>query len=286
MATLKQRLCKRNNKGTYDTVHLETSADVVLMSNGATVESAINSKLATTGTAASATKLATARTIRTNLAATTAASFNGTANITPGVQGVLPVANGGTGVSNLTELAASLGFIQWCKVAEINQTVSSDTKMTYVGFKFIDNISDLTVFDPYDILYIKLAFNNVKLNNTSTKVISAGMGVSVTIPTTAYGCFSGINHEIALKASATTVVNGIYGGFLLSCGYNTNRINSTPILSRVYTGPTGVFNTEILYSTMWNKAYDRSASADASSSVTIQSGSQFIYTIYGAQLVR
>ena len=37
MATLKQRLCKRNNKGTYDTVHLETSADVVLMSNGATV---------------------------------------------------------------------------------------------------------------------------------------------------------------------------------------------------------------------------------------------------------
>lgn len=49
------------------------------------------------GNAGSATKLATARTIQTNLASTSAASFDGTANITPGVTGVLPVANGGTG---------------------------------------------------------------------------------------------------------------------------------------------------------------------------------------------
>lgn len=53
-----------------------------------------------TGLAASATKLATARTIRTNLASTSTASFNGTANITPGVTGTLPVANGGTGQTN------------------------------------------------------------------------------------------------------------------------------------------------------------------------------------------
>lgn len=51
----------------------------------------------TAGLAASATILATARTIRTNLASTTAVSFNGSANITPGVTGVLPIANGGTG---------------------------------------------------------------------------------------------------------------------------------------------------------------------------------------------
>lgn len=49
------------------------------------------------GNAGSATKLATARTIQTNLASTSAASFDGTANITPGITGVLPVANGGTG---------------------------------------------------------------------------------------------------------------------------------------------------------------------------------------------
>lgn len=51
------------------------------------------------GTADAATKLANSRTIRTNLASTSGAEFNGTANITPGVTGVLPVANGGTGSS-------------------------------------------------------------------------------------------------------------------------------------------------------------------------------------------
>lgn len=54
----------------------------------------------TTGLAASATKLATSRTIRTNLASTSTASFNGTANVTPGVTGILPIANGGTGNSD------------------------------------------------------------------------------------------------------------------------------------------------------------------------------------------
>jgi hypothetical protein len=45
----------------------------------------------------SAATLTTARTIQTNLASTSSASFNGSANITPGVTGTLPVANGGTG---------------------------------------------------------------------------------------------------------------------------------------------------------------------------------------------
>lgn len=51
-------------------------------------------------TASKAAQLTTARTIRTNLASTSTASFNGTANITPGVTGILPVANGGTGNSS------------------------------------------------------------------------------------------------------------------------------------------------------------------------------------------
>ncbi len=53
--------------------------------------------LPATATAVAATKLATARTIRTNLGSTAAASFDGTANVTPGVTGILPIANGGTG---------------------------------------------------------------------------------------------------------------------------------------------------------------------------------------------
>lgn len=56
-----------------------------------------------------ATKLATPRTIRTNLASTSAASFDGSANITPGVTGTLPIANGGTGAT--TANAAEFNII-------------------------------------------------------------------------------------------------------------------------------------------------------------------------------
>lgn len=52
-------------------------------------------------TVGKAKALNTARTVRTNLASVSAASFDGTANIAPGVSGVLPVANGGTGQNNL-----------------------------------------------------------------------------------------------------------------------------------------------------------------------------------------
>ena len=41
MATLKQRLHKKNSSGSYDIVHLETSASLVLMSDGTDVETAI-----------------------------------------------------------------------------------------------------------------------------------------------------------------------------------------------------------------------------------------------------
>lgn len=53
--------------------------------------------LSSGGTAAAATKLATSRTIQTNLGSTSAASFNGTTNVSPGVTGILGLGNGGTG---------------------------------------------------------------------------------------------------------------------------------------------------------------------------------------------
>lgn len=49
------------------------------------------------GEVESATKLTTARTIRTNLESTSTASFDGSADVSPGVTGTLPLANGGTG---------------------------------------------------------------------------------------------------------------------------------------------------------------------------------------------
>ena len=72
------------------------------------------------GNAGSATKLATARTIQTNLASTSAASFNGTSNIAPGVTGTLPVGNGGTGQTNLDNVTVGTA-------KKVHTTVSSGT---------------------------------------------------------------------------------------------------------------------------------------------------------------
>lgn len=65
------------------------------------------------GTAAKATVLATARTFRVNLGSTSTASFDGSGNVTPGVTGTLPVANGGTGVTSTAALKTALGISTW-----------------------------------------------------------------------------------------------------------------------------------------------------------------------------
>lgn len=62
-----------------------------------------------TGNSATATKLETARTITANLASSTAGSFNGSANITVGVTGTLPIANGGTGATTAAAARTALG---------------------------------------------------------------------------------------------------------------------------------------------------------------------------------
>lgn len=61
------------------------------------------------GNANTATKLETARTITANLASSTAGRFDGSANITVGVTGTLPIANGGTGATTAAAARTALG---------------------------------------------------------------------------------------------------------------------------------------------------------------------------------
>lgn len=80
-----------------------TSSNLAYCKHGAfgtIVTKSADTYLGKTDTAASATKLATARQIQTNLASTTYATFDGTNNVTPGVTGILPFANGGLGTNN------------------------------------------------------------------------------------------------------------------------------------------------------------------------------------------
>lgn len=88
-----------------------------------------------TGTAAKATILANARLIRTNLASTSAAFFNGSANITPGVTGILPVANGGTGSS--TE--------KYIKLSSISNSVTSTSTSTVASSSAVKQAYDKAV---------------------------------------------------------------------------------------------------------------------------------------------
>lgn len=60
------------------------------------------------GNALTATKLETARTITANLASSTAGSFDGSENITVGVTGTLPIANGGTGATTAAAARTAL----------------------------------------------------------------------------------------------------------------------------------------------------------------------------------
>lgn len=64
-----------------------------------TLTSALAQKLDSTATAVAANKLATARSFITNLASSAESNFDGSANNSHGVTGILPITNGGTGAS-------------------------------------------------------------------------------------------------------------------------------------------------------------------------------------------
>ena len=81
------------------------------LSSGGTMFATVNyvGSVQWLGNANTATKLATARTITANLASSTAGSFDGSANITVGVTGTLPIANGGTGATTAAAARTALG---------------------------------------------------------------------------------------------------------------------------------------------------------------------------------
>lgn len=85
------------------------------------------------GNAATATKLATSRTIRTNLGSISPASFNGSASITPGVTGILSISNGGTGTNTADGIRTNIG---------VNPVTTAGTGAAYTAT--VNGITSLT----------------------------------------------------------------------------------------------------------------------------------------------
>ena len=93
----------------------------------------------TTGSAAT---LTTARTVRTNLASTSTASFDGSANITPGVTGTLAVGNGGTGATTLTGVVIGNGASAFTTVTAPSGAIVGTTDTQTLSGKTISGGSN------------------------------------------------------------------------------------------------------------------------------------------------
>lgn len=120
--------------------------------------SVTGSSASCTGNAATATKLVTARTIRTNLASTSAASFDGSANITSGVIGTLPILHGGTGAITASAARDNLGAqskVLYGTSAPSDSTGSNgDMYIALEGGDFKKDIVDLIY--PVGSIYISM----------------------------------------------------------------------------------------------------------------------------------
>lgn len=117
----------RATSPTLVTPNLGTPSAVVL--TNATGFPTLNQN--TTGSAAT---LTTGRTFRTNLASTSTATFDGSANVTPGVMGTLALGNGGTGTTTAAGIAALVGnLLMPIGFLYVNRTNSANPS-TYLGF--------------------------------------------------------------------------------------------------------------------------------------------------------
>lgn len=155
----------------------------------------------TTGSAAT---LTTARTIQTNLASGSSASFNGSANITPGVTGTLPIGNGGTGAA--TREAAEEALTRTTESTPLGSdfTTSSTSAVDVTGLSL--SVASNSTYR-YEV-WCEWASNNT--SGTVTPNVTGPAGATVT------------GYRQATLA-ASTVTNGAIGISTAAAGTANSR---------------------------------------------------------------
>jgi len=172
----------------------------------------------TAAAAAVAAKLSTARTIRTNLGSTTAASFDGSANVTPGVTGTLPVANGGTGAATKEAALSKLGAEPEITVTpvSIENAFTRDTSKSsavtgsikYVGKRVIGylELTNVVVGSNCQVNVGKMVKNPIVMATIGGQAKRSGV----------YGCISGYIHSSAGNVFVVTQDSGTYDTILIT----------------------------------------------------------------------
>lgn len=173
----------------------------------------------TTGSAAS---LTTARTFRTNLASTATASFDGTANVTPGVTGTLPVANGGTGAATLTGIVKGNGTAAMTAVTAPSGALVGTTDTQTLTNKTlttpkIDTIKDTSGSTIASLSATASAVNYVDISNAST-----GFAPAIT----ANGSDTNLNLFLRGKGSGSTIMaDGSGNNTFVGVGNGSSPVN-------------------------------------------------------------
>lgn len=187
-----------------------------------------------------ADKLSTAHNIQTNLASTSASSFDGTTDITPGVTGTLGAGNGGTGLASpgtSGNVLTSTGS-GWVSAAPtggsgssgITSTVTSSTTYTMTSSSTPEQVFTGSTAQTVTLPSASVtAGEQWMITNQSSALVTVNAYGGSTVLTLAAGT-SGVFSAAVATPSALTDWDVGYGAVAVTSGKIANILNSLTLL--------------------------------------------------------
>lgn len=212
----------------------------VVMDMKTNIENELSNKLSNTGEGANgtwgisisgnaetATKLATARTIQTNLGSTSSADFDGTGNISPGVIGTLTIANGGTGATTAETAKKNLG-IDYAAGQEYYTATFDGTDTLYSSYSC--NLYSVTVDDgkiPLDLTGVEPIGLSLIVAFENSSEASSDNYIALRINGSNYYIVGGRNYaggSFITKVAQPFLNNPCRIEFALNSGFTTDSV--------------------------------------------------------------